>query len=103
MLVILMLIVKVCFVLLMSLTAAMGPTEWETGTYPRMEVQLVVSYTDNRGNSDFFSRNRGQSVVRLLRYHNPVERGRFHCELFDSAVYVNICELYSLFHYYICS
>ena len=55
---------------------------------------IVDSFSDNGGspNNDFFSRNRGQSVVRLNRYNNPSERGRFHCELLGSTIYVNICE-----------
>ena len=42
--------------------------------------------------NDFFYRNRGQSVVRLNRYNNPSERGRFRCELLGDTIYVNICE-----------
>ena len=42
--------------------------------------------------SDFFARDRGTSVVRLHRYNNPPERGRFRCELMGDTIYVNICE-----------
>ena len=50
------------------------------------------------GEGSAFRRNRGQSVVRLLRMNNPTERGRFRCELPDAqggnqTNYVNICEL----------
>ena len=45
-----------------------------------------------------FRRNRGRSVVRLWRNNNPMERGRFYCELPDAQTvnqtnYVNICKL----------
>ena len=55
---------------------------------------IVDSFSDNGGSihNDFFSRNRDQSVVRLNRYNNPSERGRFCCELLGSTIYVNICE-----------
>ena len=54
----------------------------------------VASFTDNGGSihNDFFSRNRGQSVVRLNRYNSPSERGLFRCELLGDTIYVNICE-----------
>ena len=50
------------------------------------------------GEGSAFRRNRGQSVVRLLRMNNPTERGRFRCELPDNQHvnqinYVNIREL----------
>ena len=44
------------------------------------------------GGSTSFSRNRGQSVVRLHRQNNPPERGRFMCGLPWDIIYVNICE-----------
>ena len=55
---------------------------------------VVGSFSDNGGNinNDFFSRNRDTSVVRLNRYNNPSERGRFSCELLGDTIYVNICE-----------
>ena len=55
---------------------------------------VVGSFGDNGGNinNDFFSKNRGQSVVRLNRYNNPSERGRFSCELLGDTIYFNICE-----------
>ena len=50
-----------------------------------------------------FRRNRGQSVIRLWRRGNPMERGRFRCELpnnggVNQINYVNICEFESLIH-----
>ena len=55
---------------------------------------VVGTFTDNGDNifNDFFSRNRGQSVVRLSRFNSPSERGRFSCELQGDTIYVNICE-----------
>ena len=55
---------------------------------------IVGTFYDNgyNVNNDFFSRNRGQSVVRLNRYNSPSERGRFRCELLNDTIYVNICE-----------
>ena len=52
---------------------------------------IVESWT-NSVHSDVFVRNRGQSVVRLHRFSNPSERGRFRCELRGDTIYVNICE-----------
>ena len=51
----------------------------------------------NAGDAMFHG-NRGQSVVRLWRSGNPVERGRFRCELSNNqhvnqTNYVSICEL----------
>ena len=65
----------------------MGEWHFPNGT-------VVGSFSDNGGspNNDFFSRNRDQSVVRLNRYSNPSERGRFRCELLGDTIYVNICE-----------
>ena len=45
-----------------------------------------------------FRRNRGLSVIRLWRRGDPLQRGRFRCELPDNQLvnqtnYVNICEL----------
>lgn len=47
------------------------------------------------GRTDYFYRNRFQSVVRLLRVGNPSERGRYRCEVpnaddVNQTVYVNI-------------
>ena len=58
----------------------------------------VASFSENyygaNYDNGFFSRNRGQSVVRLNQRHNASERGRFSCELLNSTIYVNICELW---------
>ena len=51
-----------------------------------------TSVASNAGSTDVFSRDRGLSVVRLLRYNNPAERGRFRCELLGDTIHVNICE-----------
>ena len=55
---------------------------------------VVASFGDNGGSihNNFFSRNRSESVVRLNRYNNPSERGRFRCMLPNDFIYVNICE-----------
>ena len=51
------------------------------------------------GLTEYFYRNRGESIVRLNRYGNsPLERGHFYCELPDAndvnkTLHVNICEL----------
>ena len=44
--------------------------------------------------STHFSRDRGQSVVRLhrLNYVYPPERGRFSCQVLGDTIHVNICE-----------
>ena len=52
----------------------------------------VPSRNRQSDNPHFFSRDRGPSVVRLLRFNNPLERGRFSCELLEDTIYVNICE-----------
>ena len=41
---------------------------------------------------DVFTRNRGTSVVRLLRHGNPSERGRFRCDIRGAFIYTNICK-----------
>ena len=46
---------------------------------------------------NFFARDRTSGAVRLRRFGNPSERGRFHCEVPNAAgdnvtVYVNIGE-----------
>ena len=62
-------------------------------------VQQFVQNYYHSGLSEFFYRNRGESVVRLNRYgNNPLERGHFFCELPDAndvnkTLHVNICEL----------
>ena len=58
------------------------------------------SYTQEIANDptgNFFTRDRLTGVVRLNRYGNPPERGRFHCEVPNAAgvmvtMYVNIGE-----------
>ena len=53
------------------------------------------SFFDDNGGSDdnnYFFNSRGPSVVRLNRRNNPIERGRFSCELMSDVIYVNICE-----------
>ena len=53
----------------------------------------VGSFSSLNTHSDnFFSRNRDQSVVRLNRFYNASERGRFSCELLNDTIYINICE-----------
>ena len=70
--------------------------ENRTGEWYLPNGTVVGSFGDNGGNikNDFFSRNRGQSVVRLNQYNSPSERGRFSCELLGDTIYVNIisCE-----------
>ena len=39
-----------------------------------------------------FGRDRALSAVRLFRFNNPSERGRFRCDLLGDTIYVNICE-----------
>ena len=61
----------------------------------------VGGFTENSNSGrsrDIFIRNRGQSVVRLHRFDNPSERGRFYCEVPNShginqTIFINICEL----------
>ena len=68
------------------------PMEFGNWIFPN--ETLVDSFTDNGGSvdNDFFSRSRGESVVRLNRYNNPSERGLFRCVLLGDTIYVNICE-----------
>ena len=49
----------------------------------------------NAGYTDYFYRNRGNRVVRLNSFNNPLERGKFGCKVPDDTtkiqtVYVNI-------------
>ena len=57
-------------------------------------VDTVETFASNTqaGRTHFYFRNRGPSVVRLNREGNPLERGRFHCELLGSTIHANICE-----------
>ena len=52
----------------------------------------ISTLSNNIGSVHFFSRNRGQGVIRLHRYNNPSERGRFRCGVLGDTTYVNICE-----------
>ena len=63
----------------------------------------VGSHTDNMRRDNYFSRERGVSVVRLVRVEKlnddvpPPERGRFYCEVpnangVNQTIYVNIGE-----------
>ena len=59
----------------------------------------VGSFTQKKDDPtlNFFSRDRHTGVVRLNRQGNPMERGRFRCEVPNAAgvnviVYVNIGE-----------
>ena len=63
------------------------------------EVMSFTVYSANciPGAYAFFSRNRDAGIVRLNRYGNPSERGRFLCEIPDTFgdivnLYVNIGE-----------
>ena len=70
--------------------AAQG--HWYFPDPPGGQVLIVGTRT-----GDFFYRDRRDGVVRLNRRNNPTERGRFRCEIPDSAgdlmnLYVNIGE-----------
>ena len=54
----------------------------------RTGVATVVSLVGGTG----FGRDRAQSVVRLFRFNNPSERGRFSCALLGDTIYANVCE-----------
>ena len=48
---------------------------------------------------NFFARNRDHGIVRLYRFRNPSERGRFRCEIPNASgnnetLYVNIGECF---------
>ena len=68
----------------------------------------VGSFTQEFANDpteNFFSRNRGPRVVRLNRFGNPSERGRFRCEVPNAArdivtIYVNIGEWFATTNFY---
>ena len=68
------------------------------GHWYRPDGTQIGSYTqENNGTGNFFSRDRLTGVVRLNRFGNPPERGRFRCEVPNAAgvivtVYVNIGE-----------
>ena len=56
-----------------------------------------IGYYIDMGHTSYFTRNRGNSVVRLLRSGAPTERGRFHCVVPNAndemqTIYVNIGE-----------
>ena len=80
-------LVACCNAIQQNITVALG--EWH---YP--DGSLVMFGAEGTT----FRRNRGQSVIRLWRRGNPIERGHFHCEVPDAQNvsqirYVNICEL----------
>ena len=57
----------------------------------------LVEIQGTRTTGDFFFRNRDARIVRLNRFDNPMERGRFRCEVANATgvnvtVYVNIGE-----------
>ena len=64
--------------------SATGIWRFHDGTAPPTAAAL--------GSGTGFGRDRGTSVVRLVRQGNPSERGRFRCELLGNTTYVNICE-----------
>ena len=75
-------------------TGALSPGTSSEGywIFPSGTPVDSFSTNSNAGGTDFFFRNRGQSVVRLSRFNSPSERGRFRCELLGDTIYVNICE-----------
>ena len=70
------------------------------GEWYRPDGSRVLSYTDEFAQDpdrNFFSRNRGTGIVRLNKFGNPSQRGRFRCVLANAAgdtvtMYVNIGE-----------
>jgi hypothetical protein len=70
------------------------------GEWYRPDGTQVGTFTDEDARDptrNFFSRDRGTGVVRLNRFGNPSERGRFRCEVPDAAgvdvtMHVNIGE-----------
>ena len=62
------------------------------------DMTLIESFTDNEKvamRRNFFYRNRGDRVVRLLIRRIPTERGLFYCQVPDTnnvnqTIYVNI-------------
>ena len=74
-------------------TGALSPGDAEgEWNFPSGTAVDSNTINANAGGTDFFYRNRGQSVVRLNRQNSPSERGRFRCELRGDTIYVNICE-----------
>ena len=75
-------------------TGALSPGGVAEGDWKFPSGTAVGSFStnNNAGGTNFFFRNRDQSVVRLNRQDSPSERGRFHCSLRNSLIYVNICE-----------
>ena len=71
-----------------------GPTtgDWY---FPSRSVVRSFTFNSNARRTNFYYRNRALSAVRLNRFNDPSERGRFRCELLNSTIYANICELYS--------
>ena len=67
------------------------------GTQVGNFAQEIQFSSDPTEFENFFSRNRGTGIVRLNRYGNPPERGRFRCEVPNQdgvmvTMYVNIGE-----------
>ena len=66
------------------------------------EVMSFIVEDEARPEPDnFFSRDRATGTVRMNRYGNPTERGRFRCEIPDAdgntvALYLNIGEYINL-------
>ena len=63
--------------------------------FPNGTVVNSRSSNVDAGRTDFFFRNRFQSVVRLLRVGHPLEMGFFHCEVpnarnINQSLYVNV-------------
>ena len=75
-------------------TTALSPGGVAEGDWKFPNGTRVESNTINvqAGRTNYFYRNRGQSVVRLNRRSSPTERGHFSCELRGVTVFVNICE-----------
>ena len=61
--------------------------EW---LFPNGSNVQIVGWNQNSGASGFFYRNRGDRVVRLNRYGNPLETGHFYCQLPDANDVIQI-------------
>ena len=80
---------------------SVNPSGTAQGHWYHPDGSEVMSFTAEdaaRPEPDnFFSRDRATGIVRLNRYGNPTERGRFHCEIPDASgntvtLYLNIGE-----------
>lgn len=63
--------------------------------FPNGTVVDSRSSNTDAGRTEYFFRNRFQSVIRLLRVGNPLETGIFRCEVPDASdvnqsLYVNV-------------